>query len=76
MQATFRVRAMDRFLNLAKLPPADLDATGPKGFQALLLGPGRTEQVHYFRSAQYLSEAGQFAKYNTVICLPAHGSSC
>ena len=44
-QATFRVRAMDRFLNLVKLPPADLDAAGPKGFQALLLGPNRTEQV-------------------------------
>ena len=36
---------MDRFLNLVKLPPADLDAAGPKGFQAMLLGPNRTEQV-------------------------------
>lgn len=40
---------MDRFLNLVKLPPADLDAAGPKGFQAMLLGPNRTEQVSLSR---------------------------
>lgn len=36
---------MDRYLNLVKLPASDLDAAGPKGFQAMLLGPSRTEQV-------------------------------
>lgn len=45
LQATFRVRAMDRYLNLVKLPANDLDAAGPKGFQAVLLGPSKTEQV-------------------------------
>ena len=33
LQATFRVRAMDRFLNLARLPALDADAAGPHGFQ-------------------------------------------
>lgn len=46
MQAMFRVRAMDKYLNLVKLPASDLDAAGPKGFQAMLLGPNKTEQVH------------------------------
>ena len=45
MQATFRVRAMDKYLNLVKLPASDLDAAGPKGFQAMLLGPNKTEQA-------------------------------
>ena len=45
MQATFRVRAMDKYLNLVKLPASDLDAAGPKGFQAMLLGPNKSEQV-------------------------------
>ena len=45
MQAIFRVRAMDKYLNLVKLPASDLDAAGPKGFQAMLLGPNKTEQV-------------------------------
>jgi hypothetical protein len=31
---------MDRYLNLVRLPLNDADAAGPKGFQALLLGPG------------------------------------
>ncbi|MCJ1358454.1 MAG: hypothetical protein MMC33_008454 [Icmadophila ericetorum] len=44
--AMFRVRAMDKYLNLVKLPASDLDAAGPKGFQAMLLGPNKTEQVH------------------------------
>ena len=33
VQAVFRVRAMDAFLNLARLPEADADAAGPCGFQ-------------------------------------------
>ena len=45
MQAAFRVRAMDKYLNLVKLPASDADAAGPKGFQAMLLGPNKTEQV-------------------------------
>ena len=36
---------MDRYINLVKLPANDLDAAGPKGFQAMLLGPSKTEQV-------------------------------
>ena len=45
LQVSFRVRAMDRYLNLVRLPQTDSDAIGPKGFQAMLLGPGNNEQV-------------------------------
>ena len=44
-QVCFRVRAMDKYLNLVRLPLNASDAVGPKGFQALLLGPGNNEQV-------------------------------
>lgn len=37
---------MDRYLNLVRLPQNDSDAVGPKGFQAMLLGPGSNEQVN------------------------------
>ncbi|CAL8470627.1 g10169 [Coccomyxa elongata] len=43
-QVSFRVRAMDRYLNLVRLPQNDSEAVGPKGFQAMLLGPGKNEQ--------------------------------
>lgn len=39
---------MDRYLNLVELPAKDLDAAGPKGFQAMLLGPSKTGQVCHF----------------------------
>ncbi len=44
-QVCFRVRAMDKYLNLVRLPLYDSEAVGPKGFQAMLLGPGNNEQV-------------------------------
>lgn len=51
MQVSFRVRAMDRYLNLVRLPQSDSEAVGPKGFQAMLLGPGNNEQV-IFKSTE------------------------
>ena len=45
-QASFRVRAMDRYLNLVRLPENDADAAGPKGFQVPVILCSVYDRIH------------------------------
>jgi len=60
---------MDRYLNLVRLPLNDSDAVGPKGFQAMLLGPGNNEQVTHFFS-KVLSCSSQPPQFQSTARLP------
>lgn len=66
---------MDCYLNLVRLPLNDSDAVGPKGFQAMLLGPGNNEQVTLLFQVAILHLSASIPIECVLACAPTSSTT-